>query len=162
MQMTKLLALLVVISFTFIIFLSFRANQLEKQAVKSISIPTPFVYPTFPEPEEVDENKLWSLIQDWRVRNNQKPYIKDQRLCEIAKDRADDPLDYHKGFLEKYSNYPYKIQEIDIYNAESPIESLQGWLNSPPHRKALEYNWQYSCVACIKQTCSQIFSNFQP
>ncbi len=121
-----------------------------------------------PTPYAFSENKLWSLIQNWRKSQGLSPYIKDQRLCAIAKDRVtnDPPLDDHAGLYRKYSNYPYVIQE-NLAEYQNEQQMFNEWITSPfGHRETLEKPYSYSCIVCIpvKNTdrtyCSQIFSNF--
>ncbi len=115
-----------------------------------------------PPPKPPSADKLFSLINEWRKSQGLTPYIKDNRLCAIAIDRADDKiLDNHVGFMRKYdtAQYPYVMQENLVSVEKEPI-MLKGWLNSPPHRAALEKPYLYSCVACDKQ-CVQIFSSFE-
>lgn len=123
-----------------------------------------------PTPQPFSEDKLWSLIQEWRKSQGLSPYIKDQRLCDIAEDRADDMAlidaqDNHKGFREKYNSYPYVISENTNYNP-SERAMLRDWLKSQGHRETLEKPYIYSCIACEQHDnkggsfCSQIFSNF--
>lgn len=131
---------------------------------------TPTITPT-PTPHIFSEDKLWSLIQNWRTSQGLQPYIKDQRLCDIAKDRAHDMVlldnqDDHEGFYKKYSNYPSSLQENTEYTWDEKI-GLDQWLNSPSHKQALEKQYAYSCLACesigraTAQYCSQIFSNLE-
>lgn len=112
---------------------------------------------------KVSEDKIWSLIQDWRIKNGFKPYIKDQYLCEIARDRSDDKvLDNHAGFYQKYGNLKSNNPRIITENLAAlnyPQLMLNAWLGSPPHRAALEKPYTHSCIACDKQ-CVQIFSSF--
>ena len=128
----------------------------------------PFSFTTISSSPVINEEKLWSLIQDWRVKNNLEPYIEDQRLCDIAKKRAPeiqneiDSSTTHSGFLTKFKNYPYKISENVIAYAKDESDALNWWLSSSSHRKALEYSWSYSCVKCFNNFCSQIFSSFEP
>jgi len=111
------------------------------------------------QPPPLDKNELWSLIQKWRISQGLLEYTEDNGLCEIAKDRVDDEiLDYHKGFIDKYSNYRYAVKENLAY-AFSEQEVLNGWLNSPPHRKALESSFKYSCIEVAGYYAVHIFSN---
>lgn len=111
-------------------------------------------------PVNLDSDKLWSLIQEWRQSQGLKPYIKDKRLCVVAQDRADDGFDDHQGLYAKYSDYPYAIQENLTSSRLNEDEALNAWLNSPPHRKTLATDYKYSCVATWSATAVQIFSNF--
>lgn len=116
-------------------------------------------------PISLNENKLWSLIQDWRTKSNLKPYIKDQRLCDIAKERATELyklgyLDNHEGFLSRYSSYPFVLSENASAFHPNEISALNGWINSPTHLKNLQKLYLYSCLKCKDTFCVQIFSSF--
>ncbi len=156
--MKKIVAILLISSIALFSYLYFKekpkgfANDLiRKIEITPIPSPTPII---------LNGNRLFELINNWRVNKERlKPYIKDERLCEIANDRSKVELDYHKGLYEKYSNYPYVIQENVNVGYTTEEDSLNGWLNSPPHRATLEKPYLYSCVVCNK-TCVQIFSLF--
>lgn len=110
---------------------------------------------------KLDSDVLWAIIQNWRLENNLKQYVKDQRLCKIAEIRASDiQTDYsHDGLYKKYSNYPYTIQE-NVAGGLKEQDVLNSWLSSKPHTETLKKNYSYSCVKCMNTLCSQIFSNF--
>ncbi len=111
----------------------------------------------------LNEGELWSLIQRWRVENNLPAYIKDQRLCTVAIDRSDDGDDNHQGLYDKYSDFPYVIQENATFsNSESSNEetAFNSWLNSPAHLTTLKKEYKYSCVKTHNKDAVQIFSNF--
>jgi len=122
---------------------------------------------TIPVPtliQNLDSDKLFQLVNEWRTQNGYQPYMVDERLCKIASDRADDGNDNHKGFRVKYSNYPYVISENDVYG-NTPYanenNAMLSWLNSPKHLENLEKPYIYSCIRCYKNDCSQIFSSFK-
>lgn len=126
-----------------------------KVLVKNLPSPTP----TFTIPR-LNTDNLWSLIENWRQSKGLKPYIKDQRLCDIASDRVDD-FDYnHSGLYAKYSNYPYVISENLVWNSADETAALDQWLNSPTHLENLEKPYTHSCIACVNRYCVQIFSSF--
>lgn len=122
-------------------------------------------------PKKLDADKLWSLIQDWRVENGLQPYIKDQRLCVIAEDRVDDGDNYHEGFIKKMESNYYNLPEGVLVSENatggtSEENMLQRWLNSPTHAETLGKSYNYSCVAVYGTTdpeyyAVQIFSNFK-
>lgn len=109
----------------------------------------------------VNADKLFEIIQEWRTSENLQPYVKDERLCKIAEDRVlnDKFLDDHEGLFRKYSNYPYVISE-NLNYAISEKAMLDGWLNSPEHAQALRKPYTHSCIYCYNGYCSQIFSSF--
>lgn len=114
---------------------------------------------------------LWSLIQTWRQSDDCRPggcqpYIKDQRLCEIAERRIEDLKGKilqnfnHNLFVERYKNYPYKLSE-NITGASSSDDALSRWLNSQPHTETLKRDIKYSCIATGSDYAVQIFSNME-
>lgn len=121
----------------------------------------PTIQEPTPTPINLDAEKLFEIIQSWRTSENLQPYVKDERLCEIARTRVteDEPQDNHAGLYKRYRNLPYLISENTTI-ALNEQGALNLWLDSPPHAKALREKYQYSCVACKGNYCSQIFSNF--
>ncbi len=112
----------------------------------------------FPTPTISNDDKLFSLINSYRRQQGLPEFIKDNRLCEIAKDRADDKFS-HQELYDKYSSYPYVIQEN---LSRPPLFSIafNGWLKSPPHKKLLLSPYKYACTAC-KIQCVLITSSFK-
>lgn len=124
------------------------------------------IYQPTLEVENIEE-KLWEIIQNWREGEELPLYIKSNELCKISEERANelgsiDMLDNHKGFINRYSNYPYKISEnLSLKYYSEPEHYLNGWLHSPSHAAALHAYYAYSCVSCYQNVCVQIFSNFE-
>lgn len=116
---------------------------------------------------DIDEDKLWDDVQNWRVSNNLTKFTTDDRLCDIADLRATElsakgTIDNHVGFVEKYKNNEYVLSEnlsqTTNTNAEESI--LNGWLSSTSHRNALSGDWIYSCIKTEGNIAVQIFSSF--
>ena len=115
-----------------------------------------------PTPTNLNADELFQLVNDWRTQNGYQPYIQDERLCKIALDRVNDPQpDFHRGFLAKYSNYPYVIQENTAENFQNETATLNGWLGSPPHLATLKKPYKDSCIKCYQLVCDEIFSSFK-
>lgn len=110
---------------------------------------------TSPKISNVD--KLFFLINNYRKQNNLPAFEKNEELCTIAEKRSKIELDYHKGFLEEYSSYPYKISE-NVTTGLDPYNAFIGWRRSPSHNAAMLSDWKYACVSC-HTTCVTIFSN---
>lgn len=109
---------------------------------------------------------LFDLVNTYRQKLNLPAFIKDESLCSITTSRAPEVYNeifvqgpMHKGFYSK--NLPYFATENIIYmrNEES---ALNWWLNSPIHKNAVLGKYTYSCIACSGQSCSEIFTNFEP
>lgn len=120
---------------------------------------TPMAIPTQSIDKDDLSNQLFDIVNKHRISKSLSPFVKDEQLCEIAKDRSDDGvLDNHKGFHEKYDPYKYDLGENLVYPS-TPEFMLYQWLQSKDgHKEAIESTYKYSCVACDKQ-CSMIFSN---
>lgn len=136
-----------------------KAEAKPKPLVESQSntpTPTPF--------SGLDSDKLWSLVQNWRIKNNLQPYTKDQRLCDIANKRlAEIPNDWsHNGFYKYIYNYPKNTYFGENLARGYTVEdtTLQDWLFSPEHRKNLNYNFRYSCIETQGTYAVQEFANF--
>lgn len=116
-----------------------------------------------PEPvkaKSISADVLWTIVNDYRVSKGLQPFEKSETLCEIARDRINDGWDAHKGFNEKYYYYSSQLSENMAYG-NSEEELLNNWLNSTPHREALEKDWKYSCIASRDDYAVQIFSNLE-
>lgn len=154
--MKKLLILLVPL---YLAVLSFIYSAVS-MAVKPQVSPTRF---DSVDVANLDEEKLWNLVQDWRESQGLARYIKSDELCRIAEDRAEDQkngLDNHAGFKAKYYSYPYVLSEnCAVSSNEKRI--LGGWLNSPPHLAALQKPYTHSCIKTKGRYAVQIFSSFQ-
>jgi uncharacterized protein YkwD len=118
-----------------------------------------------PAPKQsLSREKLWEIIQKWRVSQNLSKYIEAKSLCKIAEQRVVDLKGKsgdnfnHSLFLKRYSTLPYKVSE-NITGGFSEKAILSSWLESSSHRKALKSDWKYSCVAVGKDYAVQIFSN---
>lgn len=112
----------------------------------------------------LNSDKEWALIQNWRKSQNLKEYIKDERLCNIANERAIETnsmgqTDNHAGLINRYSDSTYRISE-NVTGSTSEEGVLNNWLSSTAHTNALKSNYNYSCVKCSGIWCVQIFSNF--
>lgn len=116
---------------------------------------------TTPTVINLSSEKLMSIVNDWRYSQGLQPYTRDNRLCVIAKDRVlnDPKLDAHEGLFRKYANYPYQLAE-NLGGAINEDLVLESWLNSRGHSEALHKPYEYSCIYCKGDYCSQIFSNF--
>lgn len=103
----------------------------------------------------LNAEKLFSLVNKWRVKTGFQSYEKHEALCRIASKRN---YDNHKGLLEQYSKYPSVISE-NMTMAPTEQNALYDWLHSKTHKKALEASYKYSCIATQGNFAVQIFSN---
>lgn len=150
--MKKYLCLLIPFFIVFLVFV-----YIKVKAIANTWVPTQTYKPVV---INLSSDKLFQLVNEWRVQNGYQVYLTDQRLCNIAHDRSND-LDYnHTGFRKKYSDYPYVLSENIVYNYPDEQSSLNGWLGSQDHLTTLEKPYKYSCISCVKQYCVQIFSSF--
>lgn len=108
--------------------------------------------------------KLFAMTNEHRAKLGLPVLEKDERLCSAANQRATQIYDeifvsgpMHKGFFAL--NLPYWASE-NIASYQSIEENFNFLVNDPPHRKAIESDNKYSCVACSGNSCSQIFSSF--
>lgn len=158
--------LLIVSVFAVLLFLFLRTTSARN--LTTTATPTPTSTEINNEtPKPLDEDILWDLIQEWRVENGHKAYVRDSRLCEIAEKRVKEiQSDYSHDSFEKadYSKLPDgKIAEnISLWTAGEE-NTLNGWLDSPSHREALEKPYRSSCVVTggeYGQSAVQVFASF--
>ena len=103
------------------------------------------------------------MVNDHRAKLGLKAFEKDDRLCKIARDRApqvNSELNsgtLHKGF--KDLNLPYWATE-NIAAYQTIEENLRFWLSDYIHKKAIEGDSKFSCLACEGSSCSQVFTSF--
>lgn len=123
----------------------------------------PPIYPVY----ILNENKLWDLIQSWRVENKLQPYIKSQELCDYILIRLPQIKKNfnHDGFMPliKSITNVTKFTEIaenlsEHHRSEQSV--LDGWLDSPSHSKNLKYPYLYSCIKTDKDFAVQWFANY--
>lgn len=125
--------------------------------------PTPTPAPASAVPMGTDSYTLFQMVNDHRAKLGLASFEKDGRLCEIARNRAPQVNSelasgtLHKGF--KALNLPYWATE-NIAAYSTIEENLHFWLSDYIHKKAIEGDSKYSCVACSGASCSQIFTSF--
>ena len=132
-------------------------------AVVVLSINSPKTVSTELTPAPTDQpylnaEKLTTLINDWRVSQGLQPYLRDERLCDIARKRVKFGNDEHRGFLKEYGNGPVPMSENAFWDVPTEDAALTGWLNSKGHRDNLEYPFTHSCIAVDKYNAIQIFA----
>lgn len=108
---------------------------------------------------------LFSLVNTHRQTRKLPPFQKQDAICSLATSRAPEIAAeiaegrMHQGMYARKLPY-WNTENIILMNSETA--ALNWWLNSPIHRKAIENNYTYSCVACSGNTCTQEFTNFTP
>lgn len=106
---------------------------------------------------------MFNMVNDYRSKLGLKAFEKDERICKIAQQRAPQVNgelqsgNLHKGF--KDLNLPYWATE-NIAAYASLKEDFNFWISDYIHKKAIESDNKYSCVACSGTSCSQIFTSF--
>ncbi len=163
-----ILTILFVIFFLFGYIFGYINTQINKTELMATQ-----AYPTTaPAPYIPNSDKLWNLIEEWRQSQGLKPYVKDQALCQIATQRAEEQnaagqLDEHAGFFARFSKSPYLWSEnaqflqpdyTRFINSETL--TLQSWLHSPAHLANLEKPYLYSCVERVGRVYDQIFTSY--
>ncbi len=112
---------------------------------------------------QLDENKLWNLVEVFRKTEEREPYVKDERVCKVTEERASEMKDElsepHKGFDERFKGAPFTIAENNT-GAKSEEEALNNWLKSDAHASTLRTEYNYSCISCEGIYCVQIFTNY--
>lgn len=135
------------------------------------STPTPAGFFQIKEPVKtiISANKLFQLVNEWRVQNGYQPYIKSDFAENIAKTRLSEvKVEWsHDKFLKHHNDGDYCqkcwLGENLVKGYPTEQESLDNWLNSPSHRANLERNYTHSAIVCdntVENYCVHIFSYY--
>jgi uncharacterized protein YkwD len=106
---------------------------------------------------------MFQMVNDYRAKLGLKAFEKDERICKIAEGRAPqvngelESGNLHKGFRDL--NLPYWASE-NIAAYSTIEQDFKFWISDYIHKKAIESDNKYSCVACSGASCSQIFTSF--
>lgn len=123
------------------------------------------------QPINIDSDRLFTLVQNWRSENNLKQYETDPQLCGIAAVRAYEiQTDFnHNKFnaraesITKSTGYNY-IGENFVRSGRKinpEQDGLNWWLHSPKHLQMLkDEEMRFSCISCRGAYCVQIFANY--
>ena len=115
---------------------------------------------------DLSSDKIWSLVQDWRSKNNLPVYTKNQKLCDMASIRVQDiRTDWsHSQFVPRvnffFGNNIYNIAENLAEHHINEEAILNAWLGSPTHADNLKSNYKYSCIVESENYVVQLFGNF--
>lgn len=104
------------------------------------------------------KEQVWKDIQEWRIQNGLRPYSERDDVCRFANERLKAvTLNFsHDGFIEKANlefpkaNVSENLMFVGLINRNK--DPLQSWLNSPSHRKNLEKDEPYGCLAANDRT----------
>lgn len=113
----------------------------------------------------LDSNLILSIINSHRASIGKPAFSTDPNLCSLAQARSIELAGefangtLHSGLYNR--NLPYWITE-DTKWGSNEAGTVQWWLNSPVHRKAIEGDYAYSCGACQGSACAQLFTSYTP
>lgn len=109
---------------------------------------------------------LFELVNNYRDSIQLPRFEKEERVCKLAQERTPELYNeifvngnMHAGLYNR--NLPYWITE-NMIHLQTEEGALNWWLNSSVHRNSIQGNYKYSCVACEGNSCSQLFTSFDP
>lgn len=119
------------------------------------------------EGPNLDSNLILSMINTHRTAIGKPAFQQEGALCSLAQTRSIElqgelfeGIGYlHSGLYNR--NLPYWITENAKYGSNE-AGTVQWWLNSPIHRRAIEGDYTYSCGACSGTKCAQLFTSYSP
>lgn len=129
----------------------------------SFNKPTITPIPTI-APINLDENKLWNLVNDWEKQHGYQQYIKDAKLCaSVDKLYSDTELLTDSNWFNKVglnNSYQQNSTWLNTTSAMSEESVLNGWISDTKLVKTLrDYFYQYACIRCKNQQCIMMFAN---
>lgn len=113
--------------------------------------------------KQIDEDRLWEVVNEWREKQGKSLYKTDIVLCGYANERVKKiQSDWsHDGFhtLKKVDQFTTLGENIlnDFDNEETGLNS---WLNSTTHKANLDENFSHSCIRCENNYCVQLFGKY--
>lgn len=150
-----ILSIFAILPFMFIGYVAFNPSITEKLQI--------YETPQVVQIANMDENRLFDLVQEWRIAEGYSKYSKTESVCDIATIRLDKIKKFfsHDGFKEMNSRHDYfgynHLGENLIQNQKDEESALKGWLSSPLHLKNLKDDFTESCIRCEGTYCVQIF-----
>lgn len=117
------------------------------------------------EKSGLDPKLIFQLVNDYRKKLGLDEFQEDDNVCSLANERKTElPGEFASGKLHSglYNrNLPYWITE-NVILMRTELQALSWWLHSPIHRRSIEGAYKYSCVACLDDKCSELFTSFTP
>lgn len=124
--------------------------------------PTEMPTPTLPIPFSAD--RLFQLVNDWRVKEGYQPYIESEFACNVASKRLPEvEVNWsHEGFYYgRFCKDCWLAENLaDSIQYYSEEHTLSSWLKSASHAANLKTPYTHSCIECSSGYCVHIFSYF--
>ena len=143
------------------------AEEPPKTSAQTADIQTQTVLYNVPaESANLNSDIILDMINAHRTKIGLTPFQKDEALCKLAATRSQELHEelfvngnLHSGLYNR--NLPYWITENAKWGSNE-AGTVQWWLHSPIHRRAIEGDYVYSCGACNGTQCSQLFTSYTP
>lgn len=113
----------------------------------------------------LDPNKIFYLVNRFRISAGLAPFEKNDQVCELAQTRSTELAaeilngTLHLGLYNR--NLPYWIWENAKYGSDEQ-GIVAWWLASPLHHLSIVGDYKYSCIKCVGMYCSELFTSFAP
>ena len=113
----------------------------------------------------INGDKLFELVQQYRVDNHLSKFKTSSFLCDIARIRLEEVKKSfsHEGFSTErfcYSQCSLGENLAQKYQINQERKLLNDWLNSPNHATEIKGNYTYSCLKTDGQYVVNIFGYF--
>lgn len=132
-------------------------NEIQTQATRS-PLPTPYV---------ITEERLWSVVNDWKINTSGIGYENNEVLCqqaglrlkEVQNDWSHDGFNDNAEIAKKTGGFS-KVGENLARDYLYESEILNEWLSSASHKKNLDDTYTHSCIKCQNNYCVQLFGKY--
>lgn len=114
----------------------------------------------------LNPDRIFDLVNTYRISHGLLRFQKDDRICAIAKERSAQVYNeiFVTGALDAGlagMHLPFFVTENIIYD-DTEQNAVNWWLNDSTHLQIITGNYTYSCVACSGLSCAQIFTSYIP
>lgn len=158
----KLIFIVLLIALTSTFILWQKVSYLEYASTSKAEIPT-----STPTPSPLNADKLFQLVNDWRVQNGYQAYKESEFACNIALKRLPETkINWsHDKFIQdvqagRYCSTTCYLGENLAKEYISESDTLTAWINSPEHLRNLKASYTHSCIKIDGMYTVQIFSYF--
>jgi len=117
-----------------------------------------------PTPVNLNSDKLWKLVNDWREKQGFSPFINNPDLCTHADNFINNKSSWTDAYFRDYFTTNIPLVDFSSYYwlfntfSDSEESVLENWVNNNSKYNLFDNNIKNSCIKCNGTYCIQLFS----